>query len=166
MYDLDYPGHYMRRIRNVTVTIPCVTGPYTGVHCRLTLLSSMTRIDPRLKAPVHDCCCPPEPCCPECGEEERRASEYTPCPDDPRIVRQYGACEAVATSTGQNDSGLFVLDFSDPRYVPFEYRGAVCRMRIDPRAPCPTVPRFRLPQAGNRVRIRSVLLTPGCPHRS
>ena len=32
MFDLDYPGHYMRRIKNVTVTIPCVVGPYTGVH--------------------------------------------------------------------------------------------------------------------------------------
>ena len=24
------PGHYMRRIKNVTLTIPCVTGPYNG----------------------------------------------------------------------------------------------------------------------------------------
>jgi hypothetical protein len=62
MFDLDYPGHYMRRIRNVTLTIPCVTGPFTGVHCRLTLLSNVTRIDPRLAAPVHDCCCPTKPC--------------------------------------------------------------------------------------------------------
>lgn len=131
MYDLDYPGFYMRRIRNMTVTIPCVTGPYTGVNCRVTLLSSVTRIDPRLKAPTHECCCAPEPCCPECGEEQRLAHEYLPCPDDPRIVRQYGACEAIATSTGRNDSGLFVLDFNDPRYVPFEYSGAVCRMRIE-----------------------------------
>jgi hypothetical protein len=51
MFDLDYPGHYMRRIKNVTFTIPCITGPYTGVHCRLTLLSSMTRIDPRVTSP-------------------------------------------------------------------------------------------------------------------
>jgi hypothetical protein len=131
MYDLDYPGFYMRRIRNMTVTIPCVTGPYTGVNCRLTLLSSMTRIDPRLTAPTHECCCAPEPGCPECGEEQRLAHEYLPCQDDPRIVRQYGACEAIATSTGRNDSGLFVLDFNDPRYVPFEYSGAVCRMRIE-----------------------------------
>ena len=48
MFDLDYPGQYMRRIKNVTLTIPCVTGPYNGVHCRATLLSSVTRIDPRI----------------------------------------------------------------------------------------------------------------------
>lgn len=48
LFDLDHPGHYMRRIENVTITVPCVTGPYAGVHCRLTLLSSRTRVDPRL----------------------------------------------------------------------------------------------------------------------
>jgi hypothetical protein len=58
-------------------------------------------------------------------------SEYLACPDDPRIVRQYGAREAVATSIGQNDSGLFQLDFNDPRYLPFEYMGAVSRWRIE-----------------------------------
>ena len=52
MFDLDYPGHYMRRIKNVTLTMPCVAGPYTGVHCRLTLLSSMTRTSPELRPPA------------------------------------------------------------------------------------------------------------------
>jgi len=45
LFDLDYPGHYMRRIKSVTLTIPCVVGPYMGVHCRLTLLSSSTRVN-------------------------------------------------------------------------------------------------------------------------
>ena len=40
MFDLDYPGQYMRRIKSVTLTIPASTGPYTGVHCRLTLLTA------------------------------------------------------------------------------------------------------------------------------
>ncbi len=131
MFDLDFPGHYMRRIKNVTLTIPCVTGPYTGVHCRLTLISSTTRVHPRLSAPLHECCCPPEPCGCDCREEERLAREYRPCPDDPRIVRHYGAREAIATSTGQNDSGLFELNFNDERYLPFEFLGAVSRWRIE-----------------------------------
>ena len=45
-YDLDCPGHYMRRIKSVSLTIPCVMGPYAGVHCTLTLLSSSVRKDP------------------------------------------------------------------------------------------------------------------------
>jgi hypothetical protein len=130
MFDLNQPGHFMRRIRNLSVTIPCVTSAFTGVHCRLTLLASMTRVDPRRSAPAHECCCT-QPCCDECGEDERLAREYLPCADDPRIVRQYGAREAIATSSGRDDSGMFQLDFNDQRYLPFEYMGAVSRWRIE-----------------------------------
>ena len=44
LFDVDYPGHYMRRIKTVSLTVPCVVGPYTGVNCTLTLLRSKTRI--------------------------------------------------------------------------------------------------------------------------
>ncbi len=40
LFDFDAPGHYFRRIKSAAVSIPCVTGPYTGVNCRLTLLKS------------------------------------------------------------------------------------------------------------------------------
>jgi hypothetical protein len=120
MFDLDYPGHYMRRIKSLSLTIPCVTNPYTGVHCRVTLLSSKTRIDPRLETPSTGCCC-------ECGPDDG----YEACLHDPRIVRIYGAREAIATSSGQNDAGLFELNFRDERYLPFEFQGAVCRLRIE-----------------------------------
>jgi hypothetical protein len=133
MFDLDYPGQYMRRIKNVTLTIPCVVGPYTGVHCRLTLLNSATRIDPRLNAPPVECC--HEPCECECGNPccccEPAASGYDLLPADPRVVRAYAATEAIATSSGQNDSGLFELNFRDERYLPFEFAGAVSRWRIE-----------------------------------
>jgi hypothetical protein len=33
LFDMDYPGHYMRRIKSVALTIPCVVGPYTNVNC-------------------------------------------------------------------------------------------------------------------------------------
>jgi hypothetical protein len=46
-------------------------------------------------------------------------------------VRQYDARQAIATSSGQNDTGLFQLSFEDPRYLPFEYMGAVSRWRIE-----------------------------------
>ena len=117
MFDLDYPGQYMRRIRNVSLTIPCVTGPYTGVHFRATLLSSMTRIDPRVDRPPTRCCC-------ECAPD----NTYEACTHDPRVVRSYFAKEAIATSSGQNDTGVFDLR-ADERYAPFEYHGAVSHWR-------------------------------------
>ena len=120
MFDLDYPGQYMRRIKNVTLTIPCVIGPYTVVHCRLTLLCSATRADPRLIAP-------PAHCCEECRSDDG----YVALPDDPRIINLYAATEAIATSSGQNDSGMFELSFRDERYLPFEFAGAVSRWRIE-----------------------------------
>ncbi|WP_204149996.1 hypothetical protein [Leptolyngbya sp. CCY15150] len=46
LFDLDYPGHYLRRIKSVSITIPCVTGSYTNVNCTLTLLKNTTRIKP------------------------------------------------------------------------------------------------------------------------
>jgi hypothetical protein len=127
MFDVDYPGHYMRRIKNVTLSIPCVTGPYSGVHCRLTLLGNVTRVVPLLTAPPHGCCCPPKACC--CDGD--RPEGYALCADDPRMVKIHGAREAIATSGGQNDSGLFELNFNDPRYLPFEYMGAISRWRIE-----------------------------------
>ena len=46
LFDMDYPGHYFRRLKTVSLTIPCVTGPYTSVNCTLTLLNSKIRIEP------------------------------------------------------------------------------------------------------------------------
>jgi len=129
MFDMDYPGQYMRRIKHVSLTIPCVTGPYTGVHCRLTLLSSRTRVDPCLPCPTAACCedHPRNPC--QCGHGPHE--HYDAGPGDPRVVRQYGALEAIATSSGRNDSGLFELNFQDERHLPFEYFGAVSCWRIE-----------------------------------
>jgi hypothetical protein len=145
LFDLDYPGQYMRRIKNIALSIPCVVGPFVGVHCRLTLLSSMTRIDPRLNGPVATCCGRPRVdvttrVCKTCGQIHPavRAMDgsvvqngYPVLPDDPRVIRRYAATEAIATSTGQNDAGLFEVNFRDERYLPFEFQGAVGRYRIE-----------------------------------
>jgi hypothetical protein len=120
MFDLDYPGQYMRRIKNVTLSIPCVASPYNGVHCRATLLSSVTRIDPRLNLPETHCC-------DDCGADHA----YEACAHDQRLVHAYAAREAIATSSGQNDAGLFELNFRDERYLPFEFQGAVSHWRIE-----------------------------------
>lgn len=43
LFDFDYPGHFMRRIKSASMTIPCVAGPYTSVSCTLTLLKHSIR---------------------------------------------------------------------------------------------------------------------------
>jgi Tc toxin complex TcA C-terminal TcB-binding domain len=147
LFDLDYPGQYLRRIKNVSLSIPCVVGPYTGVHARLTLLSSTTRVSPELSATLRGCCQPGTPA-PDCRCDERcccgpaccgcggpcgpgTPSGYELLPDDPRAVHEYAAREAIATSSGQNDTGLFEVNFRDERYLPFELHGAVSRWRLE-----------------------------------
>jgi len=108
LFDLDYPGHYMRRLKTVSVSIPCTTGPYAGINCTLSLVSSSIRIDP------------------SAGGNYLRSGI-----DDPRFIDQYGVSQAIATSSGVQDSGMFQLNFNDERYLPFEGAGAVGLWRIE-----------------------------------
>jgi hypothetical protein len=107
LFDMDYPGHYLRRIKSVTLTIPCVTGPYTSVNCTLTLLANKIRM--QNTPPV----------------------TYPEAPDDSRFLTDFGGREAIATSHAQSDNGLFELNFRDDRYLPFEGRGAISQWRIE-----------------------------------
>ena len=107
-FDMDYPGHYMRRIRNISISIPCVVGPYTSINCTLTLLSSRVRKEAILSG-----------------------SGYAEQPDDPRFIYNFGALQSITTSNAQNDSGMFELSFRDERFLPFEGSGAVSRWRIE-----------------------------------
>ena len=109
LFDGDYPGHYMRRCKQVAVTIPCVVGPYTSINCTITQLSSRVRSDPNAQRPY--------------AEDADKP--------DPRFTSSFGALQSIATSHGQNDSGLFELNFRDERYLPFEGSGAISRWRID-----------------------------------
>lgn len=47
VFDLDYPGHYFRRIRSLAVSIPSIAGPFTNLSFALTLLRSSVRVSPR-----------------------------------------------------------------------------------------------------------------------
>ena len=107
VYDLDYPGQYMRRIKSVQLTLPCVTGPYTSVNCKLTLLDNKWRKDTS-------------------GDYPESTDEY-----DSRFVYNTGGTQSIATSSGQNDSGMFQLNFNDDRYLPFEGAGAISNWRLE-----------------------------------
>lgn len=112
LFDLDYPGHYFRRIRSVGLSIPAVVGPYTGINATLTLLSNRLRVSSSAEG------------------------DYAEHDDDNRFVVNFAAVQSIAISHGQNDSGLFELSFRDERYVPFEGAGAVSDWRIDLPAEC------------------------------
>ena len=109
IYDLDCPGHHMRRIKTVAMSIPSVVGPYTSVNCTLSLLKSSVRKSPVLKD----------------GEYARAGAE------DDRFVDYVGAVQSIVSSNGQNDSGLFETNLRDERFLPFEGAGAVSTWKLD-----------------------------------
>lgn len=108
VYDLDTPGHYMRRIKSVRVSVPCVTGPYTGVNCTLSLQKSSIRTSALIQ-----------------NKKYERANE------DDRFKDKFGAIESIVTSNAQNDSGLFEVNFNGEQYLPFEGAGAISSWKLE-----------------------------------
>jgi hypothetical protein len=108
LYDLDGPGHYLRRIKTVALSIPSVVGPYSSVNCTLTLLKSTVR-----KSPI-------------AGDEYARQGT-----EDARFVDYFGATQSIVTSSAQSDSGLFEPNLGDERFLPFEGAGAESTWKLD-----------------------------------
>ncbi len=98
LYDMDYPNHYNRIIKSISVSIPCVAGPYATVPCTISYITSSSKIR-------------------SAGTGELTAG---PVP----------VCSTIATSSAQNDNGVFDFSFRDERYLPFEGAGAICTLNI------------------------------------
>jgi hypothetical protein len=114
LYDMDHPGQYFRRLKSVSVSLPCIAGPYTSVSARLSLVSNKYR------------------------KNTAKSGAGTPKEDyeedpgnDPRFVYNVGAIQSIAASNSQNDSGMFELNFRDERYLPFEGCGAISAWRLE-----------------------------------
>lgn len=102
LYDLDHPGHYLRRIKSVALTFPNISGPYTNISASLRMTNNMIRKDTTLLN-----------------------NQYKRQNDDPRFIQAQFLDALIATSSGMNDNGLFELNFKDERYLPFEGAGAI-----------------------------------------
>ena len=107
LFDLATPGHYLRRLKSVALTLPAVTGPYTSVHCTLSLLRSSIRTKPVLLD-----------------------GEYARQDEDDRFLDYTGSVQSIVTSSGDRDSGMFETNLNDERYLPFEGQGAVASWRL------------------------------------
>ncbi len=101
-YDLNFAGHYFRRIKAIRITIPCIVGPYANVSATLSLTDSWTR----------------------------RNTDFSDA-DQPENDSAAVSQSAIATSSANQDGGIFELDFNDPRYLPFEGAGAISSWRLE-----------------------------------
>ncbi|HYH81165.1 MAG TPA: neuraminidase-like domain-containing protein [Longimicrobium sp.] len=106
LFDYDYPGHYARKLRSVSVSIPATVGPYQNVKATLTQTRNSVVTAPSLDAVKYLLGLSQDP--PAAG-----------------LRTGWAPSQCVAISRGVDDSGLFVLDFQDARYLPFENTGAV-----------------------------------------
>ncbi len=106
LFDYDYPGQYARKIKTISVSIPAVVGPYQDIKAILTQTKNSVVTSSDIKA-----------------------VKYLLNPDgDPPaqgLRQNWAQNQSIAISRGIDESGMFVLDFQDPRYLPFENTGAV-----------------------------------------
>ena len=96
LFDHDYPGHCLRRIKSISVSLPAIVGPYEDIRATLT----------------------------------QTASEVVLPGDGKTVLKQARLNQQIALSTGVDDSGLFMLNFQDERFLPFEYTGAVSKWKL------------------------------------
>jgi hypothetical protein len=109
LLDGDFPGHYFRRCKAVSLSVAGTFKPHTNVNCTLTMLENRIRTSGNASGTYAQA---------EDGEDTRFLTNFAPA-------------QAVATSRPSADAGLFELRFDDERYLPFEGAGAVSAWRID-----------------------------------
>ena len=115
-YDDDYPGHYQRQLKRVSVTVVYTNpGKNDNVLCTLTMVKSKVRMNTNLNLGGGD-----------------PYAENPVGSDTNRFAYQYGAVQSVVTSNAQDDPGLFEnqihYQITDPRYLPI--RGCWSHQRL------------------------------------
>lgn len=110
LFDQDFPGHYKRRIKSVSLSVPCVVGPHTSLSCTLRLLDHRFRINSLATT---------------AAAYPQKVDE-----DDERFMTVNVPITSIAVSEGRSDAGVFDLNFRDERYIPFEGAGAISRWRL------------------------------------
>lgn len=109
LFDRDYPGHYLRRLRQVSVSAPGVVGPFTPLPLQLSLQRSSVRTSALLTD----------------GGYSRTG------PQDGRFVDLFGPLDQIAASSGVQDYGMFEPNPHDERLLPFEGAGAVSTWTVE-----------------------------------
>jgi hypothetical protein len=105
-FDRDFPGHYLRLIRSVRVSVLAFMPPVDGIHAVLHNSGESTVV-----VPVTD----------EVTREVRFAKR--------RALRNFG--ETIALDGAFNESGLFELRPDDPMLLPFETLGVETQWTLE-----------------------------------
>ncbi len=112
LFAQDHPGHYCRRIKSVSVSIPAVVGPNQNINATLTQENDQVLMKPESAAVG----------CLLSGEGLEAHADI--------IRTRWRPSQQIAISTGLDDSGTFQLDFQDEHYLPFERTGALSTWKL------------------------------------
>lgn len=113
LYDDDYPGHYARKIKTISVSIPAVLGPNQDFHVTLTQITNQVILKPDVNA-----------------VNFLLGGSDAETPAASVLRTNWNNSQMIAVSGGVNDSGMFEVSFNDQRYLPFEGTGAVSNWRL------------------------------------
>jgi hypothetical protein len=102
MWDMDFPGHYSRRIRSIRIRILCDQAAMAPLNATLTLLNHKFRAS----ADVSD------------GYAEAEKG-------DRRFFTYNIPITSVAVGSSELTAGIFELNFDSERYMPFEGAGLI-----------------------------------------
>ncbi|NEO34971.1 MAG: hypothetical protein F6J90_01085 [Moorea sp. SIOASIH] len=127
LFDFDFPGHYCRKIKSISISVPAVVGPYQNINATLVQNSNTVVLKPDFKAVQHVL--------------DPRNHQNVP---DGSLRENWLRNQQIALSRGIDDAGLFVLDFRDEMYLPFEGTGAVSKWTLS------------LPPETNRIDFSSI----------
>lgn len=128
MFDLDYPGMYLRKIKSVAVSVPAVLGPYGTVKAIMTQEKNAILTSP--------------------GEEEAlryMLDGFNGSGETPRgVILDLRSGQRIALSRGINDRGIFEMDQQEETYLPFEGTGAVSGWTLE------------MPKTANRMDYQNI----------
>lgn len=134
LYDRDFPSHYCRRIKSVSVSIPAVVGPYQNIHATLVQNTNLVVLVPE-KQVVNYAIYQTAP---------QKSGTAPETPTAAALRQNWASSQQIALSKGVDDSGVFTLNFDDPRYLPFEATGAVSSWTLS------------MPPATNQIDFNSI----------
>jgi hypothetical protein len=119
LFDADFPGHYCRQIKTLSLSFPAVVGPYDNFNATLTQLTHRTLLSPDKAALSYLLKGP--------GQQNGQGAQ----PKASVLRVDWRPNQQVALSRGIDDTGLFQLNYQDERYLPFEGTGAVSTWRLE-----------------------------------
>ncbi|WP_143492506.1 Tc toxin subunit A-related protein [Pseudomonas chlororaphis] len=109
LFDNDFPGHYLRQIAEIEVSLPVIVGPYQNVRATLVQTSNALACSPSLDAVQY------------LNDGSGSATN---------VKANLRASQEVVLSTGQHDNGVLPLYAGDGRYGPFEGTGLMSKWTL------------------------------------